>query len=66
MKRTIQKLPESELDIMLVLWKQKSDMSRSESHAPFWKRSFQKGACFMSIISCFTPHNIFSGASAYL
>lgn len=28
MKRTIQKLPESELDIMLVLWKQKSDMSR--------------------------------------
>ncbi|MBS6707151.1 BlaI/MecI/CopY family transcriptional regulator [Lacrimispora saccharolytica] len=30
MKRTIQKLPESELDIMLVLWKQKSDMSRSE------------------------------------
>ena len=30
MKRTIQKLPESELDIMLVLWKQKSGMSRSE------------------------------------
>ena len=30
MKRTIQKLPDSELDIMLVLWKQKSDMSRSE------------------------------------
>ena len=30
MKRTIQQLPESELDIMLVLWKQKSDMSRSE------------------------------------
>ena len=30
MKRTIQKLPESELDIMLVLWKQKGDMSRSE------------------------------------
>lgn len=30
MKRTLQKLPESELDIMLVLWKQKSDMSRSE------------------------------------
>lgn len=30
MKRTIQKLPESELDIMLVLWKQRSDMSRSE------------------------------------
>lgn len=30
MKRTIQKLPESELDIMLVLWEQKSDMSRSE------------------------------------
>ena len=30
MKRTIQKLPESELDIMIVLWKQKNDMSRSE------------------------------------
>lgn len=30
MKRTIQKLPESELDIMLVLWKQTNDMSRSE------------------------------------
>lgn len=31
MKRTIQKLPESELDLMIVLWKQKNDMSRSES-----------------------------------
>ena len=30
MKRTIQKLPESELDLMIVLWKQKNDMSRSE------------------------------------
>ena len=30
MKRTIQKLPEPELDIMLVLWKQTNDMSRSE------------------------------------
>ena len=30
MKRTIQKLPESELDIMIVLWKQKNNMSRSE------------------------------------
>ena len=30
MKRTIQKLPESELDIMIVLWKQKNDMSRSQ------------------------------------
>ena len=30
MKRTIQKLPESELDLVIVLWKQKNDMSRSE------------------------------------
>ena len=30
MKRTIQKLPESELDLMIVLWRQKNDMSRSE------------------------------------
>lgn len=30
MKRTIQKLPESELDLMIALWKQKNDMSRSE------------------------------------
>lgn len=30
MKRTIQKLPESELDLMIVLWKQKNNMSRSE------------------------------------
>ena len=30
MKRPIQKLPESELDLMIVLWKQKNDMSRSE------------------------------------
>lgn len=30
MKRTIQNLPESELDLMIVLWKQKNDMSRSE------------------------------------
>ena len=30
MKRTIQKLPESELDLMIVLWEHKNDMSRSE------------------------------------
>ncbi len=44
MKRTIQKLPESELDIMLVLWKQKSDMSRIT--CPVLETIIPKGGMF--------------------